>query len=203
MLVLPESEQPLSLPQKRRRAVLCHRRRYHSIFGGSVEEGCYAVHPGDTAPALVALNAEIVTSRRTVGIDDFFLVDVQKSTILDGDEIVTEIRVPKPAKGSRSTFLKVAIRKSIDFPIVNCAASITAASGKVESVRICLNAVYVKPYRTVHAEEVLKGRTIDKASAEEAADAAVADAKPMERNRYMVQIARTLVCRSILTCGKT
>ncbi|MBN2321333.1 MAG: FAD binding domain-containing protein [Acidobacteria bacterium] len=177
--------------------------RYHSIFGGSVEEGCYAVHPGDTAPALVALNAEIVTSRRTVGIDDFFLVDVQKSTILDGDEIVTEIRVPKPPKGSRSTFLKVAIRKSIDFPIVNCAASITAASGKVESARICLNAVYVKPYRAVHAEEGLKGRIIDEASAEEAADAAVADAKPMERNRYMVQIARTLVCRSILTCRKT
>ena len=29
--------------------------RYHSIFGGSVEKGCYAVHPSDTAPALVAL----------------------------------------------------------------------------------------------------------------------------------------------------
>ena len=73
--------------------------RYHSIFGGSVEEGCYAVHPSDTAPALVALNAEIVTSKRTIGIDDFFQVDVEKSTVLDDDEIVTEIRIPKPLKG--------------------------------------------------------------------------------------------------------
>jgi xanthine dehydrogenase YagS FAD-binding subunit len=177
--------------------------RYHSIFGGSVEEGCYAVHPGDTAPALVALNAEIVTSKRTIGIDDFFLVDVVKTTVLDGDEIVTEIRIPKPPKGSYSSFLKVAIRKSIDFPIVNCAAAVTVSSGKVESARICLNAVYVKPYRAVKAEEALKGKKIDEATAEEAAAAAVSDARPMERNRYMVQIARTLVKRSILECGTT
>ncbi len=177
--------------------------RYHSIFGGSVEEGCYAVHPSDTAPALVALNAEIVTTKRTVGIDDFFLVDVEKSTVLDCDEIVTEIRLPQPPKGSHSAFLKVALRKSIDFPIVNCAASVVASSGKIESARICLNAVYVKPYRAIKAEKKLKGKTVDEAAAEEAAAAAVSDAKPMKDNRYMVQIARTLATRSILACKNT
>src|SRR4030042_5300043 len=40
--------------------------RYHSIFGGSVEGGCYAVHPSDTATALIALHAKIVTSKRTM-----------------------------------------------------------------------------------------------------------------------------------------
>ncbi len=177
--------------------------RYHSIFGGSVEEGCYAVHPSDTAPALIALNAEIVTTKRTMGIDDFFLVDVEKSTVLDRDEIVTEIRLPKPPKGSKSAFLKVALRKSIDFPIVNCAASIVASAGKIESARICLNSVYVTPYRAVNAEKKLEGKAIDDRAAEEAADAAVSDARPMKDNGYMVQIARTLVARSILACMKT
>lgn len=175
--------------------------RYHSIFGGSVEEGCYAVHPSDTAPALVALNAEIVTSRRTVGIDDFFLVDVERTTALDGDEIVTEIRVPKPPEGGRSAFLKVAIRKSIDFAIVNCAAALAAPSGRIESARICLNAVYVRPYRAIRAEEALRGKKIGQDTAEAAAAAAVAEARPMTRNGYMVQIARTLVKRAILACA--
>src|SRR4030043_2316819 len=46
--------------------------RYHSIMGGSVEGGCYAVHPSDTAPALIALNAKIKTSKRVINVEDFF-----------------------------------------------------------------------------------------------------------------------------------
>ncbi|NJD60158.1 MAG: molybdopterin dehydrogenase, partial [Anaerolineae bacterium] len=56
--------------------------RYHSIFGGSVEEGCIAVHPSDTAPALIALNAQIKTSRRIIRAQNFFQVDECRTTIL-------------------------------------------------------------------------------------------------------------------------
>ena len=115
--------------------------RYHSIFGGSVEEGCIAVHPSDTAPALIALNGELKTSKRTIGAEDFFQVGVSKTTVLEGDEIVTEIQVPKPAPGTKSAFLKFALRKSIDFAIVDCAAMVTTKKGKVDAARICLNAV--------------------------------------------------------------
>ena len=174
--------------------------RYHSIFGGSVEEGCYAVHPSDTAPALIALNAEIRTSKRTVKADDFFQVKVAKTTVLDDDEIVTEIRIPGPPRGTRSAFIKFAIRKTIDFPIVNCAAMITLSKGRVTKARVCLNAVYVKPYRALKAEEVLLGKPLDEESAEAAGSAAVSDAKPLQNNGYMVQIAKTLVKRSILAC---
>ncbi|MEJ2110330.1 MAG: FAD binding domain-containing protein [Acidobacteriota bacterium] len=174
--------------------------RYHSIFGGSVKDGCYAVHPSDTAPALVALDAEVVTSKRVIGIDDFFRVDVEKTTVLDADEIVTEIRIQTPRNGSNSRFMKMAIRKSIDFPIVNCAVLLSEAAGRVESARICLNAVYVKPYRAIAAEAVLQGHAVDEKSAEAAADAAVAAAQPMKDNGYMVSIARALVKRSILAC---
>jgi xanthine dehydrogenase YagS FAD-binding subunit len=117
--------------------------RFHSIFGGSVENGCYAVHPSDTAPALVALNASIKTTKRTIPIDEFFQVNVRKTTVLDPEEIVTEIFIPAPVSGARSAFLKFALRKSIDFPIVNCAAAITTSEGRVTAARICLNAVYV------------------------------------------------------------
>jgi xanthine dehydrogenase YagS FAD-binding subunit len=172
--------------------------RYHSIFGGSVEGGCLAVHPSDTAPALIALDARVRTSKRTISAEDFFHVEVIKTTVLDDDEVVTEIQVPRQA--GKSTFIKFALRKSIDFPIVNCAAMITSTHGTVSAARICLNAVYVKPYRVSKAEEAIVGKPIDETSAEAAGSAAVATARPLPHNNYMVHIAKTLVKRAILAC---
>jgi xanthine dehydrogenase YagS FAD-binding subunit len=175
--------------------------RYHSIFGGSVEEGCCAVHPSDTAPALVALDARIKTSKRTLAVEEFFWVGVSKTTALDDDEIVTEIQIPAPGEDASSSFIKFALRKSIDFPIVNCAAAIALSGDRVTAARICLNAVYVTPYRTLEAEERIVGESLTEANAERAAVAAVSAARPLTHNAYMVQIARTLVKRTILACG--
>lgn len=163
--------------------------------------GCDGVNPSDIAAALVVLDAAIVTSKRSIKADEFWAVDRGiSSTILEEDEIVTEIQIPKPSNEVKSAFIKFAIRKSIDFPIVNCAAAIESKNGIVKSVRVCLNAVYSKPYRAVKAENAITGKVIDEASAEEAAEAAVADAIPLPYNKYKIQIAKTLVKRSILAC---
>ncbi len=170
--------------------------RYHSIFGAV--KMCLAVNPSDTAPALVALNAKIKTNKRLIEAEKFWDMTVPGSTILAADEIVTEIQIPTPAAGVKSAFIKFAIRKSIDFPIVNCAAMI----GKGDA-RICLNAVYNRPYRAVNAEEVIKGKSIDEASADAAGAAAVASAKalPGDRNKWKIPIAKTMVKRAILACA--
>ena len=174
--------------------------RYHSIFGGSVTGGCYAVHPSDTAPALIALDAKIKTSKRTLNGEDLFSVAVSKTTVLDNDEVVLEIQVPSPTAGARSSFLKFALRKTIDFAIVNCAANIRIRDGKVSTARICLNDVWVKPHRAYKAEEHIVGKEIREDTAESAGKAAVSEAKPMRHNGYMVQIAKTMVKRAILAC---
>lgn len=175
--------------------------RYHSVFGGSVSGGCMAVHPSDTAPALIALGAKIKTSSRTIDAQDFFEVKPIKTTVLQTDEIVTEIQLPEPSPGTSSTFLKFAPRQSIDFPVVNCAAMLTIKNGKVEDARICLNAVHVVPYRATQAEKAIIGNSVSEAIAEEVGRTAVSQAKPLEHNKYKVAIARTLVKRAILTCG--
>jgi xanthine dehydrogenase YagS FAD-binding subunit len=173
--------------------------RYHSIFGGSVEKGCYAVHPSDIAPALVALDASIKTTRRTIKAEDFFQVSVTKTTVLDDDEIVALIEVPPPA--GRSSFVKFALRKAIDFPIVNCAAMISMSQNKVASARICLNAVFVTPYRAAEAEKAMAGKAMTEADAEAAGAAAVSAARPMTHNAYMVPVAKAMVKRAILGCA--
>ncbi len=163
--------------------------------------GCDGVNPSDIAPALVALDARIVTSRRTIPIDQFWAADRGlKSSVLDDDEIITEIRIPEQAEGARSAFIKFAIRKSIDFPIVNCAAAIEREGGVVKTARICLNAVYSNPYRAAEAEEVMKGKPIDEAAAEAAGEAAVYGAVALPYNKFKIQIAKTMVKRAILGC---
>jgi NADPH-dependent glutamate synthase beta subunit-like oxidoreductase/CO/xanthine dehydrogenase FAD-binding subunit len=163
--------------------------------------GCDGVNPSDLAPALVALEAKIVTSQRTLVAEEFWK-DSQglKPTVLKGDEIITEIQIPQPKVGVKSDFIKFAIRKSIDFPIVNCAAAIEIEDGRVKSARICLNAVYSHPYRVRKAEEYIQGKAIDEAIAEEAGMAGVSDAIALPYNKFKIQIAKTLIKRTILAC---
>jgi len=85
--------------------------RYHSIFGGVA--GCVAINPSDVAPALVALGAQIKTTRRVVEAESFFSAKGCASTVLDENEIVSEVRIPAPASGTKSAFIKYALRKGV------------------------------------------------------------------------------------------
>jgi xanthine dehydrogenase YagS FAD-binding subunit len=167
--------------------------RFHSIFGAV--KACVAVNPSDTAPALVALNASIKTNKRTIAAEEFWDVAIPGSTVLAADEIVTEIQIPAPASGVKSAFIKMALRTSIDFPIVNCAAAIGGGDA-----RICLNAVYNKPYRATKAEDAIKGKTIDAANAEAAGTAAVSGAAALAYNKWKIQVAKGVVKKTILAC---
>ncbi len=174
--------------------------RYHSIFGAVNK--CIAVNPSDTAPALVALAAKVKTSKRIIEIGEFFTAkNGMKSTVLDDDEIITEIQIPEPEPGTKMAFKKIALRKTIDFAIVNCAAAVTSEGSAVSAVRICLNGVHNNPYRAIGAEEALGGRPLDKTSAWTAGEAAVVKAKPLPMNRYKVQMAKALVTDTLLVCG--
>jgi xanthine dehydrogenase YagS FAD-binding subunit len=157
--------------------------RYHSIFGAV--GGCVAVNPSDTAPALVALDAKIVTTKQTVDVGDFFAVDGEKTTILDDDEIVTEIQVPTPASGTKSAFIKFAQRKSFDFALVSVAVARAGGSG-----RICLGGVYNLPMRAEGAEAALP-------DAEAAGDAAVSGSSALPNNSYKIQLVKALVKKAV------
>ena len=181
--------------------------RYHSIFGGV--NGCFAVNPSDTAAALAAFGASIVTNKKTYAIKDFFAVNGENTTVLAADEIVTEIQVPTPAAGTKSAFTKFALRKSFDFPIVNCAAVITQAAGSVSAASIAFNAVYNLPRKATDAENSIKGKAINATNADAAGTAAVSAATAMPANantttignKYMIQIAKVMVKRTILACA--
>ena len=160
--------------------------------------GCAAVSPSDIGAALVAMDGTIVTTKRRIDAGAFFAPHAMTPTVLDPDEMITEIRVPKMAEGARQQYLKFTLRKPVDFAIVSVASVITEKDGKCTDVRIALGAVAPAPIRARGAEARLRGRQITDRLAAEAAEAAVDGVKPLGENAYKVQITRALVKRAIL-----
>jgi xanthine dehydrogenase YagS FAD-binding subunit len=177
--------------------------RYHSIIGG---RGCFAVCPSDTAIALTALNAEIITSERKIPIGKFYRV---MGNVLKKGEIIMAIIVPEPLPGTRQTFTKYALRPAIDFAIVSVATAIVMAGEKVTSSNIVLGGVNPIPYQATGAEKVIKGKQITETLADEAAEAALKAAIPLTgpanptgqkpSNKFKIPIAKTLIKRAILS----
>jgi xanthine dehydrogenase YagS FAD-binding subunit len=169
--------------------------RYHAIIGG---KKCFAVCPSDIAVALTALNAQISIAgpkgERKIVVTDFYN---PMGSALDRYEMVTQIEIPRLTH-TRQAFLKFTLRKPVDFAIVSVASVITLTGGVCADACIALGAIAPGPVRATKAEDVLKGRTIDEGRATEAAEAALAGARPLSKNAYKIEIAKTLVKRAIL-----
>lgn len=159
---------------------------------------CLAVGPSDLAMALVALDATIVTTRRRVPAMVFFTASATSSTILEPDELIKEVAIPKPASGSVQRYEKFRLRKPIDFAVVSVASIISIDKGVCKDARLVLGAVAPEPLRARTAEEFLKGRYVDEQTAADAGKLALEGAQPLNGNEYKIEIAKTLVKRVIL-----
>jgi len=176
--------------------------KYHAIIGGGP---CYIVHPSDCAPALIAFRASVTIvsprGQRTVPLEEFFILPSRRldhETILEPDEIVTEIQVPTPTPNTCSTYLKFKERDSHDFAIVGAAVMMRLKGKVCEDVRIVLSGVAPIPWRSPEAEAVLKGKAITPELAEQAGKAAVAKAQPLAQNAYKVPLTQATVKQAVL-----
>lgn len=161
--------------------------------------GCVTVNASDIATALVALSARIRTTKKTFDAENFFDAGVLTSTALDFDELVTEIEIPLPNPSTKQTFLTFKRRKSEDFPIIEVACVLQTDNQRVSQARIVLGAAAPVPMRMRDVEDFLKGKALTEEVAERAGDLAVKNAYPLAKNKYKVQIAKTLIKRAILS----
>ena len=170
--------------------------RYHAIFNG---RGCFAACPSDIATALLSLDADIKTlsagGSRIVPIKDFF--DPLGNHVLEPEEMILEIRIPKPPERAKQIFIKYTVRKPVDFAIVSVAVLLVTTEGVCSESRIALGAVAPGPLRASKAEAALKGKRLDPTTLQEAAELAVKDAKPLSMNGYKVEIVKALVTRAL------
>jgi xanthine dehydrogenase YagS FAD-binding subunit len=148
--------------------------------------------------ALAALDAGIrilgPQGERLVPVADFY---TPLGTGLNPGEMVTEIRVPAPPPASKQVFIKLAVRKPVDFAMVSVASVIAVRDDLVTDARICLGAVAPAPVRADAAEQILTGAPLTDENIRAAADAAVANARPLSRNAYKVELARAAVRKAL------
>ena len=160
--------------------------------------GCVAVNVSDLAPALIALEAKIVTTRRTLGAEDFFTARVAKSTVLDEDELVKEVEIPAQTAGSKQGYFKFRIRNAIDFPIVSLAYVFSPNGEKIEGAKIVLGAVAPTPLRIRAVEEYVEGKPATMETADAAGNLAVNQVQALAKNQYKVQIVKGLLKKMVL-----
>lgn len=161
--------------------------------------GCVAVNCSDLAPALIALDAQVKTSKRTLAAEELFAAVESRTTVLGDDELIEEIWIPAPQPESRQSYLKFRIRNAIDFPIVSVAFLATMRDGRFHDARVVLGAVSPVPLRAREVEKLLENQAPGKTLANEAARLAVSNAQPLARNRAKVEAVKALVNKSIQT----
>ena len=157
---------------------------------------CYAVTPSDTETMLMALHAKVYTNLREYDADEFFTRYAKVQDFLAPGEIVTHVEIP--AERGTAHYDKFRERKTIDFAIVGLGSDYEIENGVVKSASMVLGAVAPVPVRCTEAEKYLVGKTVTEAVAEEAAEIAFAGAEPLRQNAWKIQIAKTLIKRSLL-----
>jgi xanthine dehydrogenase YagS FAD-binding subunit len=176
--------------------------RGHAVLGTS--EHCIATHPSDLAVALVALDAVVevegVLGRRTIPIDDFFLLPGDTPELehpIAHGELIVAVEVPAAPVARRSLYLKVRDRESYEFALASVAAALRVEGGVITEARVALGGVATKPWRARVAERVLVGTAAGPDTFTRAAQQELAPATPRGLNAFKVELAERTMVRGL------
>jgi len=178
--------------------------RLHAVLGWS--EHCIATHPSDFCVALVALDAIVEvegnSGRREIPLEHFHKSDgkspVQGCCLEPGDLIVA-VRLSAAASefSRKSRYLKLRERTSYAFALVSVAASLDLDAAGIRQARIALGGVAPKPWRARAAEQSLVGSAATETAFRQAAEIALADAKPSGANAFKIELAKRMIVRTL------
>lgn len=145
---------------------------------------CWAVWSGDTAPALLTLDAEVEIAAkdglRRLPLGQFYRNDGINRIHLAPGELVTGVYLPARTANRRGTYQKLRVRNSIDFPLAGVAVTLDVDdSGICRDARVVVNAVNPAPLLVPQAAEWLVGQRYTRGLVERVAHAAITVGKPL------------------------
>jgi xanthine dehydrogenase YagS FAD-binding subunit len=154
--------------------------------------------------AMAALEATIHVQGpkggRSIPFADFHLLPgntPDRETVLEPGDLITDVTLPPPVKGSKQLYLKLRDRASYEFALASAAIVISVAGGAVGRARIALGGVGVKPWRSEEAEAALVGQRADRASFRKAAEAAMVNAKAQSQNGFKIELAKRCLTHAL------
>jgi len=152
----------------------------HVVKGG---KKCYAYFAADTVPVLVALGAQVTIKNKEEEsrcvLKEIYTHDGRSPNKLKSGDLITEIAIPMPQRGSGTAYKKFRLRDAIDFPLVGAAVNLTIYGDCCEDLKIVLGAVGSGPIEVEEAEELLKGKQINKKLIEEVGKLAQKASRPV------------------------
>ncbi len=176
--------------------------QYHAIMDYG---GCPSVAPSSAAVSLLALDGSVeLTSakgNRTVAIKDFYVqpdANPQKFNVMNHDEILTAIHIPKPAPGTRSAYQKYGEKESHDWAIADAGIVLEMEGNTCRQAVVAMGAASPVVRRSKEAEAALTGKQITPDVARAAGKASMTGAMPLSMNAYKVQLFPVAVYRTIL-----
>jgi xanthine dehydrogenase YagS FAD-binding subunit len=176
--------------------------RQHAILGTS--NNCIATYPGDFAQAMIALDAQVQIAgpngSRSIPFSELHKAPGDTphiETTLAQGELITAFVVPKTDWARRSLFLKIRDRESYEFALASAAVALELDNGQIKQARIALGGVSTKPWRSREAEEKLNGQAFSDAAANAAAEAAFAQAKGREHNKFKIELGKRTLMRAL------
>ncbi|MBV9381732.1 MAG: xanthine dehydrogenase family protein subunit M [Streptosporangiaceae bacterium] len=174
-----------------------------AIIGHSAGAGgsaCVATHPSDMAVALTALDARVhvtgAAGDRVIpmpGLHRLPGAEPDRDTVLEAGDLITAVELPPPPPG-RSLYRKVRERASFAFALVSAAALLdVAGDGTTRGCKLALGGVAHAPWRAYTAERAVAGLPATASAFSAAADAELAQARPLPGNAHKVALARGLI----------
>jgi 4-hydroxybenzoyl-CoA reductase subunit beta len=144
---------------------------------------CWAVSSSDTAPMAIALDGMVTLcgsdGEREIAVEHLYRDDGMQYMAKQPHEVVTGLRL-RAGPGTRSAYVKLRRRGSIDFPIAGAAVALQLDGDTVSACRIVLSAVASHPLEAKAAEEFLKGKRANAETIRETAEIAAKPAKPLD-----------------------
>jgi xanthine dehydrogenase YagS FAD-binding subunit len=166
--------------------------KFHCVLGG---ENCFMVHPSDMAPMLIALGASLIAKGpkgiRRIAAENLYVNpsdDPQREIVLEPGEIITEIVIPKTSGRHYSSYRKIRARRSWDFALAGVALALQLEGRRVLRTRVVLSGAAPVPWRSKEVEDVITGRSLDRATIARAASVVMKQANPLAQNRYKINL---------------
>jgi xanthine dehydrogenase YagS FAD-binding subunit len=180
--------------------------QFHALFGGGP---CYAVHPSDLAPALLALDAQVQLRGRggvrVMPLAQFFSLPREhrrNETEIGRDELLLSVLLPPLPADTNTVYLKAMDRQVWAFAVVAVAAVVRLDGRRVADARLVLGGVAPIPWRASAAEGELLGAEVSAELFGRAAEAALSNAEPLRRNGYKVFLAKALIRRALASLAQ-
>ncbi|HEX2650883.1 MAG TPA: FAD binding domain-containing protein [Burkholderiales bacterium] len=159
----------------------CLKKDGQTCWVATASKRCVAVSSTDTAPALIALNAEVILSgvdgERSIPVENLYKNDGIDYLSRKPDEVLTAVKIPS---GWKSTYWKLRRRGSFDFPILGVGAAIRFSGDVIDEIRIALGAAASRPFLVERINDKVKGKKLTDDVIAEISSQVASRAKPMD-----------------------